>query len=125
MNPLPALSRAGSRVYSPRAMTLSDTVGPMAASLGADDRIVGLLREALNTNALPGELDGFSGSEEDQAAAFVAEVAAQRKPGEIAIQLVSSGGEAGHRRMRLAVVNDDMPFLVDRKSTRLNSSHRP
>ena len=94
-------------------MTLSDTVKPMAASSGADDRIVGLLRNALNTDALPGELDGFSDAEQDEATAFVAEVAARRKPGEVVIQLTSSGGEAGHRRMRLAVVNDDMPFLVD------------
>ncbi len=94
-------------------MTLSETVEPMAASSGADERIVGLLRNALNSNALPGELDGFSEAEQDEAAAFVAEVAARRKPGEVAIQLTSTGGEAGHRRMRLAVVNDDMPFLVD------------
>ena len=85
----------------------------MAASSGADERIVGLLRIALNSNALPGELDGFSASEQDEAAAFVAEVAARRKPGDVAIQLTSSGGEAGHRRMHLAVINDDMPFLVD------------
>jgi glutamate dehydrogenase len=94
-------------------MTLSDTVEPMTANSGADERIVGLLRDALNTNALPGELDGFVGAEQDEAAAFVAATAARRRPGEIAIQLTSSGGEAGHRRMRLAVVNDDMPFLVD------------
>ena len=85
----------------------------MAASSGADEHIVGLLRNALNSNALPGELDGFTSAEQDEAAAFVAEVSARRKPGEVTIQLTSSGGEAGHRRMRLAVVNDDMPFLVD------------
>ncbi|MEO5577733.1 MAG: NAD-glutamate dehydrogenase domain-containing protein [Sphingomicrobium sp.] len=85
----------------------------MAASSGADEHIVSLLRNALNSNALPGELDGFSDAEQVAAAAFVADVAARRKPGEVAIQLTSSGGEAGHRRMRLAVINDDMPFLVD------------
>lgn len=94
-------------------MTISDTVEPMASSSSADDQFVGLLRKALHTNALPGELDGFTGAEEDEAAALVAEVAARRKPGDVAIRLTSSGGEAGHRRMRLAVVNDDMPFLVD------------
>ena len=94
-------------------MTLSKTVETMAATPGTDEQIVGLLREALNSNALPGELDGFSTAEQDEAAAFVAAVAARRKPGEVAIQLTSTGGEAGHRRMQLAVVNDDMPFLVD------------
>ena len=35
-------------------------------------------------------------------------------PGEVAIELISTGGgEAGQRRMHLAIVNDDMPFLVD------------
>jgi len=94
-------------------MTLSETVEPMAATPGPDEHIVGLLRDALNSNALPGELDGFTEAEQDEAAAFVATVAGRRKPGDTAIQLTSSGGEAGHRRMRLAVVNDDMPFLVD------------
>ena len=50
-------------------MTLSDTVEPMTAIPGTDERIVGLLRDALNTNALPGELDGFVGAEQDAAAA--------------------------------------------------------
>ena len=94
-------------------MTLSEMVEPMAATSGADERIVGLLRTALTSNALPGELDGLTEVEQDEAAAFVADVAARRRPGEVVIRLTSSGGEAGHRRMRLAVVNDDMPFLVD------------
>ncbi|MEO6580460.1 MAG: NAD-glutamate dehydrogenase domain-containing protein [Sphingomicrobium sp.] len=85
----------------------------MAAFSGADERIVGLLRDALNSDALPGELDGFSKAEQDEAALFVAAVAAKRQAGEVVIELTSTGGEAGHRRMRLAVVNDDMPFLVD------------
>ncbi len=98
-------------------MTLSDTVDTMTAIPGVDERIVGLLRDALNTNALPGELDGFVGPELEEAASFVAATAARRKPGDVAIQLTSSGGEAGHRRMRLAVINDDMPFLVDSVSS--------
>ncbi|QNN64619.1 NAD-glutamate dehydrogenase [Sphingomonas rhizophila] len=71
------------------------------------------LQKALLSNALPGELDDFSPQDQDEAARFVAEVAENRDPGEIALKLLSTGGEAGHRRMRLAVVNDDMPFLVD------------
>ncbi|MDP1906726.1 MAG: hypothetical protein Q8K85_00400, partial [Hyphomicrobium sp.] len=61
----------------------------MAASSGADERIVGLLRNALNSNALPGELDGFSEAEQAEAAVFVAQAAARRKPGEVVIQLTS------------------------------------
>ncbi|HEU4877793.1 MAG TPA: glutamate dehydrogenase, partial [Sphingomicrobium sp.] len=71
------------------------------------------LQEALLGNALPGELDGFGPAEQEEAAQFVASVAAQRAPGELAMRLESTGGEAGKRRMRLALINDDMPFLVD------------
>ena len=71
------------------------------------------LQEVLLANALADELEGFSAEDQDEAAAFIAEVAAQRRRGELAIRLESTGGEAGRRRMRLAIINDDMPFLVD------------
>ncbi|WP_118858516.1 NAD-glutamate dehydrogenase [Sphingomonas mesophila] len=85
----------------------------MTATSGANGPLAGQIKQALLTGALPGELDGFAGAEQDEAAALVAEAAATRKAGDIAIELTSSGGEAGHRRMRLAIINDDMPFLVD------------
>jgi glutamate dehydrogenase len=88
-------------------------VKQMAANSEPKQPFVGEIKAALLTNALPGELDGFVGAEQEEAAALVAAVAARRKPGEIAMQLTSTGGEAGYRRMRLAIVNDDMPFLVD------------
>jgi glutamate dehydrogenase len=91
----------------------SDTVSPMAASKSAQVPLVAQFKDALLMNALPGELEGFEGAERDAAAAFVAEAAERRRPGQVALLLKSTGGEAGHRRMRLAVVNDDMPFLVD------------
>jgi glutamate dehydrogenase len=69
--------------------------------------------EALIEGALPGETEGFTPAEQQEAAAFVAEVAAVRRPGTIALRLESVGGEAGKRVMRLVIVNDDMPFLVD------------
>ena len=94
-------------------MTPDDMVHEMTATSGANGPFVGQIKKALLTNALPGELDGFAGTEQQEAAELVARVAASRKPGEIAIDLTSTGGEAGHRRMRLAIVNDDMPFLVD------------
>jgi len=71
------------------------------------------LREALIRGALPGETADFTAQEQEEAARFVAEVSATRKPGDVALKLQSLGGEAGRRTMRLAVVNDDMPFLVD------------
>ncbi|MGZ2412021.1 glutamate dehydrogenase [Sphingomonas sp. F9_3S_D5_B_2] len=75
--------------------------------------LVESLRKALTGNALPGETQGFSREDERTAAEFVAAVASKRRRGEIAIAVESTGGEAGHRRMQIAIVNDDMPFLVD------------
>jgi len=62
--------------------------------------------------ALPGELEGFGETERAEAAAFVTAIAAERKPGEARINLETYQDDDS-RRMRLAVVNDDMPFLVD------------
>ncbi|PXA93419.1 glutamate dehydrogenase [Nostoc sp. 3335mG] len=61
--------------------------------------------------ALPGELEGFGEEERKAAAAFVAEAAAERPPGTAKVVLESYEDE--RRRMRLTVINDDMPFLVD------------
>lgn len=64
--------------------------------------------------ALPGEVEGLDGEARRAAARFVADTAASRTPGNPAIALESIGAsDDGPRRMRLAVVNDDMPFLVD------------
>jgi glutamate dehydrogenase len=62
--------------------------------------------------ALPGELEDFGEAERAEAATFVAEAAAIRPPDTAKVVLESLQGEDS-RRMRLAVVNDDMPFLVD------------
>ena len=94
-------------------MTLKEMARPMAAQPVVDESLVGALRDVLVSNALPGELDGFTADDRAEAAAFVAQVAARRKPHELALQMKSIGGEAGNRRMRLAIINDDMPFLVD------------
>jgi glutamate dehydrogenase len=75
--------------------------------------LVESIRKALTRNALPGETHGLSGESEQEAAEFLAEVAASRKRGHVALEIQSTGGEAGRRRMRIGIVNDDMPFLVD------------
>ncbi|WP_265528597.1 NAD-glutamate dehydrogenase [Sphingomicrobium marinum] len=71
------------------------------------------LEKALKESALPGELEGMDADGLHDAALFVAKVANERKPGLVALRIESLGGGAGHRRMRLAIVNTDMPFLVD------------
>jgi glutamate dehydrogenase len=85
----------------------------MTALRLAAKSLVDSLRTALISDALPGETEAFDAAEQQKSAEFIADVALVRAPGEIAIRVESTGGEAGKRRMRLAVVNDDMPFLVD------------
>ncbi|MGN6278361.1 MAG: NAD-glutamate dehydrogenase [Sphingomonas sp.] len=72
------------------------------------------LAQRLVDGALPGELQGFGKAEREEAATFVAALAETRAPAtpNLAIETLP-GAEEGRRRMRLAIVNDDMPFLVD------------
>jgi glutamate dehydrogenase len=85
----------------------------MTAHTRLDPPLVESIRKALTGNALPGETQGLSREAEREAAEFLSDVAAQRKRGELALRIESIGGEAGNRRMRIGIVNDDMPFLVD------------
>ena len=62
---------------------------------------------------LPGEAEGMDAARLTDAATFALTAMAAREPGEPGISLESIGGSAGERFLRLAVINDDMPFLVD------------
>ena len=75
--------------------------------------LVDSLRKALTSHALPGETKDLTRDAEREAAEFLAGVALRRRKGEVALAIESTGGEAGRRRMRIGIVNDDMPFLVD------------
>ena len=85
----------------------------MTAHTRLPQPLVESIRKALTRDALPGETMGLSRDAEREAAEFLAEVAAKRRKGELALKIESVGGEAGNRRMRIGIVNDDMPFLVD------------
>ena len=85
----------------------------MTAHTRLDPPLVESIRKALTGNALPGETHGLSRDAERQAAEFLARVASERRPSELALEIQSTGGDAGNRRMRIGIVNDDMPFLVD------------
>jgi glutamate dehydrogenase len=85
----------------------------MTAETRFDETIADALRLALVGHALPGEIADFDGPAQIEAAHFIAPTIALRKAGAVAMRLESSGGEVGRRRMRLVIVNDDMPFLVD------------
>lgn len=79
----------------------------------ADKSLVEDLAQCLLEGALPGELADFTKQDRIEAAAFIEGAARQRAQGQPVIELESIGGAVGERRMRLAVINDDMPFLVD------------
>ena len=71
------------------------------------------LEHMLIEGALPGEIVEFSEADRREAARFVAGCAERRPPGIALVRLESVGGQVGQRRMRICIVNDDMPFLVD------------
>src|SRR5690349_2524026 len=85
----------------------------MTAHMRLPEPLVESIRKQLTLNALPGETHGLARESELDAAQFMAEVGARRRPGHVALEIESTGGEAGRRRMRIGIVNDDMPFLVD------------
>ncbi len=68
----------------------------------------------LVTSALPGEIDDLGDGELDRIIAFLVDSTSQRTPGTPQyLDQVPGTNAVGERRMMLAVVNDDMPFLVD------------
>ncbi len=87
-------------------MTADATVAP--ERVGSED-----LSQRLIAGALPGELAGFGDEQQRQAADAAHDALSRYAPGAPAIHLSTGTGDGGRRLMRLAVANDDMPFLVD------------
>ena len=71
------------------------------------------LAARLTKGALPGELKGFGPAEIATAAAFVIATGLTRAVGAPGVAIEPIASDDTRRRMRLAIVNDDMPFLVD------------
>ena len=69
------------------------------------------LGKILVQDALPGETDGFSRTDKAAAAALAQIALGNAKRPAIASETAIDA--AGRRIMRIAIVNDDMPFLVD------------
>ena len=101
MNDAP-LTTAPSRVNASRPIA-SGKAKPMVAALAA----------RFADSLLPGEAEGMNAARLSDAAAFTLTAMAELQPGEPGVALESVGGSAGQRFLRLAVINDDMPFLVD------------
>jgi len=90
-----------------------DGGGDRPANAAVPAGLVEALEEQLLRAALPAEVQGFGPAERAAAAAFVAGAAAVRRPGCALVAVEPVAADAVRRRMRVAVVNDDMPFLVD------------
>ncbi|MBK9011996.1 NAD-glutamate dehydrogenase domain-containing protein [Novosphingobium sp.] len=83
-------------------------------SAPADDRaaIASALAVRLAASVLPGD-PPLAGEALERATQFLQGVAGQRTGSEPAIAIESIAGAASERFMRMAIINDDMPFLVD------------
>ncbi|MGI9362137.1 MAG: NAD-glutamate dehydrogenase [Parasphingorhabdus sp.] len=71
------------------------------------------LVSAFQESALPGESSGMNDKAYKEAVDFVLDCGLQRESAEAALALESVISPKGRRHLRLAIINDDMPFLVD------------
>ncbi len=71
------------------------------------------MAEVFTISALPGENEGFDAKACDEAARFTLQLAHQRKIGNASVALDTFSDTQGRLAMRIAMNNDDMPFLVD------------
>src|SRR5687768_14337453 len=99
------------------AGTRAEAGDSKATDLKAEEResspLIPSLCQALRRGAVAGELEGFSDADTEAAAQFIAACASRRPPGIALVRLESVGTQLGRRRMRIGMINDDMPFLVD------------
>ncbi|MBR2269929.1 NAD-glutamate dehydrogenase domain-containing protein [Sphingobium sp.] len=84
-----------------------------------DSTVRAALEGVLAKGALPGESEGFDQAAIAAAAAFLGRTANARKAGQPGIAIETLGEGATGRFMRIALINDDMPFLVDSIATTL------
>jgi len=83
------------------------------------------LAAALFDAALPGEADHIDPAAAARIVAFVAAAAAVRRSSTPVVSLEAATAERGHpgrRRLALAIVNDNMPFLVDSVSLAITAA---
>jgi glutamate dehydrogenase len=78
-----------------------------------DKKLIDAIAKTLVAGALPGETAGF-GKADRIAAGTLALAALNKRPrGKVSMAAETGNDASGKRLMRLAIVNDDMPFLVD------------
>lgn len=86
------------------------------ADHGADQQLSQALAQRIAAALLPGD-QPFTPEALASVADFVLAAAATRQGSEPALAIETVSGAAGERFMRIAVINDDMPFLVDSIAT--------
>jgi glutamate dehydrogenase len=79
----------------------------------SSDKTLGELAKALVFGALPREVEGFGPRARADAAAFAFKAVHHRKAKQASFAVDTFAATNGRRAMRLAVVNGNMPFLVD------------
>ncbi|MGL5838286.1 MAG: NAD-glutamate dehydrogenase [Sphingorhabdus sp.] len=94
-----------------------------AKAVKLDPKLSKTLRTAITARALPGENEGFDESASAEAAAFLLETAMQRARNRPNIAINSFANAQGKLVMRVAIINDDMPFLVDSTAAALASAN--
>ena len=84
----------------------------MSSQKSSKSALTKAMAARLSVSLLPGDAP-FGAGGLDKAAEFMVTAADNRAAGTAAIVIESIAGAAGERFMRLALINDDMPFLVD------------
>ena len=90
-----------------------DKKAAQRSSSKAEKKLIKALASAFQESALPGENIGFDNKTCAEAARFALQCGARRSSDQANLLLESVSGTAGPRHLRLAVFNQDMPFLVD------------
>ncbi|MFQ3594722.1 MAG: NAD-glutamate dehydrogenase [Sphingomonadaceae bacterium] len=97
------------------ASSLSETLprGRLARATDADPQLKVAFLEAVGRSGPRCELDGISESQRDRMLELAFEAAFRRPPGTHKVLVGVGETEAGQRLMPVALVTDDLPFLVD------------
>ena len=88
-----------------------------------DPKLLQPISAAMTAGTLPGESEGFGDKAATEAAAFMLATAMERAPGKPNIQIESFADHEGKLAMRIAISNDDMPFLVDSTAAALATAN--
>jgi glutamate dehydrogenase len=93
-----------------------ETDTPTATTAKIPAKIAAAYLAALRGSALPGEGDDMDKAALAEASQFVGRASLDRNPEIPSLLLEPMAADGTDRRMRLVIVNDDMPFLVDSTS---------